>query len=92
MRLTAERENTGERVELVRASDKDTCARVAFEASAPVIAKLLDSEGLPLAEMRTAATEGELGERGPVCVRKGDAISGVATGSAHVRWTVWALP
>jgi hypothetical protein len=92
MRLTAERENSGDRIELVRASEKDTCARVAFEASAPVVAKLLDSAGLPLAEMQAAATEGELGERGPVCIRKGDAISGVATGSAQVHWIAWALP
>ncbi|HEX4445097.1 MAG TPA: hypothetical protein VH044_00110 [Polyangiaceae bacterium] len=93
MRLTAERENAGERIELVRAGNKDTCARVAFEASEPVIARLLDSAGLPLAEMHAAANEGALGEQGPVCVRKGDAISASAAGAgARVRWIAWALP
>jgi hypothetical protein len=93
MRLAAERESSGERIELLRAGDKDTCARVAFEASEAVIAKLVDSSGLPLAEMHAAANAGELGERGPVCVRKGDAISASATGAgARVRWIAWALP
>ena len=63
------------------------------EFDCPSNAKLLDSAGLPLAEMHAAASEGALGEQGPVCVRKGDAISASATGAgARVRWIAWALP
>ncbi len=92
MRLAAEREGAGERTELVRAAEKDTCARVAFEASAPVIAKLFDGQGGVLAQSSAPQTEGELGELGPVCVRKGDRIEGGATGATVVRWIAWALP
>jgi hypothetical protein len=90
MRMAAERENGGERVELVRAVEKDACVRAAFEASEPVSAKLVDAEGVTLAETAAPVESGSLGERGPVCIRKGDAISGVASG--RVRWIAWALP
>jgi hypothetical protein len=95
LKQAAERESAGERVELVRAGN-DTCVRVAFEASAPVTARLQDADGGLLAQTSSAATEGALGDRGPVCVRKGDAVSasadGVDPGAAtrRVRWIAWA--
>ncbi len=93
MRQAAERESAGERTELVRAAEKDTCVRVAFEAAAPVLARLVDSEGTVLYEMHTAATAGVLGERGPVCVRKSDTVSATAEGSGgRIRWIAWASP
>jgi hypothetical protein len=75
MRETARKESGGEQVEIVRAREHDVCVRIAFEASAPVIAKLLDGAGGLLAESSAPAREGVLGEKGPVCVRKGDAVA-----------------
>lgn len=93
MRQAAERENGGERTELVRAAGKDTCVRVAFEATAPVLARLLDDEGTVLCETRSPVTSGVLAERGPVCVRKTDTVSAAAEGSGgRVRWIAWASP
>jgi hypothetical protein len=93
LKQAAERETHGERVELVRAADADVCARVAFQASAPVQARLLDGDGGVLAQTDAAALEGALGERGPVCVRKGDAIGAAAEGGpALVKWIAWASP
>jgi hypothetical protein len=93
LRQAAERESAGERVELVRATGRDACVRVAFEATAPVTARLVDSDGGVLAELRAPASEGALGERGPVCVRKGDGVSGIAEGGgARVKWIAWASP
>ncbi len=92
MRQAAERESAGERVELVRAGERDACVRVAFEAVAPAAVKLLDSAGTVLAEGRAPAIEGTLGDRGPVCVRKGDSVSAVAEGGGHIRWIAWASP
>ncbi len=67
--------------------------RVAFEAAAPVLARLVDSEGTVLYEMHTAATAGVLGERGPVCVRKSDTVSATAEGSGgRIRRIAWASP
>ena len=93
MRQAAERENGGERVELVRAAGKDTCVRVAFEAAAPVLARLLDAEGTVLYETRSPATTGVLGDRGPVCIRKSDSVSAAAEGNGgRIRWIAWASP
>jgi hypothetical protein len=93
MHEVARRASRGERVELVRAERQDTCVRVAFEASAPVVAKLVDTAGQVLATTSTASTEGVLGETGPVCMRRGDAIGAVAEGSGvSVRWVAWASP
>jgi hypothetical protein len=93
MRRAAERESGGERVELVRAAGKDTCVRVAFEASAPVLARLLSADGTVLSETRAAAASGVLGERGPICVRKTDVVSATADGpGARIRWIAWASP
>jgi hypothetical protein len=93
MRKAAERESAGERTELVQASGKDTCVRVAFEAAAPVLARLVDAEGTVLCETSSPATAGVLGERGPVCVRKSDSVSATAEGNGgRIRWIAWASP
>jgi hypothetical protein len=93
MREVARKETAGERVDLVRAETRDLCVRVAFESTAPVVAKLVDGAGNVLVANATATTEGVLGERGPVCVRKGEVVASVADGGpAHVRWVAWAAP
>jgi hypothetical protein len=94
MRQVAERyETSGEHVELVRATGSDTCVRAAFAAAAPVVVRLVANDGAVLAETKVPATEGALGERGPVCVRKGDSVSAVTDGGgARVRWIAWASP
>jgi len=92
MRPAAERENAGERVELVRADERDACVRVVFEATTAVVAKLVDGEGSVLAESAAAATQGALGEQGPICVRKGETVSALADGASRVRWVAWASP
>jgi hypothetical protein len=93
MRRAAERESGGERIELVHAAGKDTCVRVAFEATAPVLARLLGADGTVLYEMRSPTTAGVLGERGPVCVRKSDVVSATAEAvGGRIRWIAWASP
>jgi hypothetical protein len=94
MRQAVERESrAGDRVELLRSAAVDTCVRVAFEGPGPVLARLTDSTGATLAETRAPAVTGALGDRGPVCVRKGDSISAGADGAAgRVRWIVWSSP
>lgn len=104
MRAIAERETAGESVELVRAEGHDQCVRVAFEATSPVVAKLTDAKGIALASSSSPASTGTLGEAGPVCIRKGDAVSAVVDaagrdvsdaaihGGTHVLWIAWAAP
>jgi hypothetical protein len=94
MRAIAERESAGERIELVRAAGRDMCVRVVFEATTAVVGKLVDGEGSTLAQSPAATTQGTLGEQGPVCVRKGDAVNALADGAggARVRWVAWAAP
>jgi hypothetical protein len=93
MREVARKETAGERVDLVRAEGRDVCVRVAFEANAPVVARLVDSAGNVLVANASAATEGVLGERGPVCVRKGEVVACVADGGpARIRWVAWEAP
>jgi hypothetical protein len=83
----------GEPVELVRAEARDACLRVAFEADAPLVAKLMDGNGQVLATIAVPTTRGVLAEEGPVCIRKGDVVRAVAEGSgAHVRWMAWESP
>jgi len=80
MRVAARKESArGERVEIVRAEGRDACVRVAFESTQPVAAELVDGSGRVLATSKGAATDGMLGERGPVCIRKGDLVAGVAS-------------
>jgi len=93
MHQVARQESTGEKVELVRADQQDTCVRVAFEAAVPVLAKLVDGANRALATTGSAAVEGVLGEHGPVCIRKGEALSVAVDGpGAPVRWVAWAAP
>jgi hypothetical protein len=93
MRLAAERETRGERIELVRAAGRDTCVRVAFDATAPVLARLLDADGTVLSETKAPASTGVLAERGPVCVRKTGSVAATAEGNAsRIRWIAWASP
>jgi hypothetical protein len=93
MREVARLQSAGDKIEIAHAEGRDACVRVAFEASSPVIAKLVDGEGNVLASSNAPVTGGVLGERGPVCVRKGDNVSAVAEGlDANVRWVAWAAP
>jgi hypothetical protein len=92
MRQAAEKRSHGERVELVQAASRDACVRVAFEADAPVHARLVAGDGSLLFEASAAATAGVLGDRGPVCIRKGDAVSAAAEGDGANRWIAWASP
>jgi hypothetical protein len=93
LRLAAERENAGESVELVRALGHDVCVRVAFQSAAPVTARLLDGDGGILAETQTPAADGALGDRGPVCVRKGETVSAAVEGpGGRVKWIAWTSP
>jgi hypothetical protein len=96
MREVAKVQSTGdkgEKVEVARAQGRDACVRVAFEATSPVVAKLLDVGGNVLASSAAPTTDGVLGERGPVCVRNGDAVMATAEGSgSSIRWVAWASP
>jgi hypothetical protein len=93
MREAARRSGTGEAVDLVKAEASDACVRVAFAASAPVVASLVDGQGEPLSTLSQPADRGVLGERGPVCIRRGDVVRGVAGGAAvRVRWLAWTAP
>jgi hypothetical protein len=96
MRESSRLRSTAEKVVVARARDRDACVRVAFESSAPVLAKLVDRGGNVLASLDAPATGGILGARGPVCVRRGDSVSAVAAGSdggaGSVRWVAWQSP
>ncbi|HEY8086688.1 MAG TPA: hypothetical protein VIF09_02555, partial [Polyangiaceae bacterium] len=72
------RRESADAVELVKADARDACLRAAFEAPTAVTAKLLDETGRVLAESTTASAHGVLGEKGPVCVRKGEVVTGIA--------------
>lgn len=90
MREAARREGGSDPVMLVSAEGRDTCLRVAFSANAPVKARLVDAAGNELASLSEPASTGVLGARGPVCVRRGDLVKGVAEGTgARVRWMAW---
>lgn len=108
MREVARMQSAGDKVEIARADARDACVRVAFEATSPVVAKLVDGEGNVLASSDSPATDGVLGEHGPVCVRRGEAVSamagapdgspvapagaGAAAAVASVRWMAWESP
>jgi hypothetical protein len=93
MHEAARRSGGLDALELWRAEQGDACLRVAFASSSPVTATLRLQTGELLAASAQAAVEGALGEKGPVCVRKGDIVKGVAEGPpAHVRWMVWQAP
>ncbi len=80
-------------VELLRADSGDACVRVAFAAAGAIVAKLVDQGSDVLSTIGPVA-EGALGERGPVCVRKGDVVRAIADGAgrSHVRWMAWQAP
>lgn len=80
-----------EALELARAEGRDLCVRVAFEAPEAVVASLIDGAGASLARSAEQAS-GLLPEHGPVCVRRGDSVRGIASGPAatRVRWVTWA--
>ncbi len=93
MREVARRADGASSVDLLRADAADTCVRVAFAATSPVTARLLDRSGAVLASTAASATTGALGERGPVCVRKGDVVrAAIDGGPARVRWVAWQAP
>jgi endonuclease YncB( thermonuclease family) len=67
--------------------------RAAFVAEPPVHLSLTDGRGDVLAQVASKA-QGALGERGPVCVRRGDTITLNVGGSPPwaVRFVAWASP
>ncbi len=89
----ARKASSGDAVELLGAAANDACVRVVFAAESPVVTKLVDGSGETLATAGPAV-QGALGERGPVCVRRGEIIRGVAEGAgrSHVRWMAWQAP
>jgi hypothetical protein len=90
MREVTRRETGTDAVDLTTPEARDTCVRVAFQATAPVTVKLTDEGGNLLATTEDAVTDGVLAARGPVCVRKGDVVRGLAEGTgARVRWMAW---
>lgn len=93
MREIARKASAEDGVELLRADAGDACVRVAFAAAGPIVAKLVDQGGEVLSSVGPVA-DGALGERGPVCVRKGDVVRATAEGAgrSHVRWVVWQAP
>ena len=95
MREVAKGEPSGDlmRADVVRAESRDLCARVAFVATAPLTARLEDAAGTALAQV-SATDAGTLGDRGPVCVRKGDVIRVRfdAPRATRVRWVAWTSP
>jgi hypothetical protein len=97
MREVARRAGSTDAVELLRAESADACVRIAFVSSAPIVAKVVDENGEVLASAASAAAEGVLGERGPICVRKGEVVRAVGEGAApgdvtRVRWMAWQAP
>jgi hypothetical protein len=93
MREVARKEGAPAAVDLVKAETRDACVRVAYAASAPVTASLVDHAGGVLAASEAPATEGALGAKGPVCIRKGDVVRGITDAAGvHVRWLAWSAP
>jgi hypothetical protein len=92
MREVARRESTVEKTEIAHADGHDACLRVAFSAAAPVAVKLVDQRGGVLGGV-DATAQGVIGERGPVCVRSGDAVFAVVSpAGTTVSFVAWAAP
>ncbi len=72
------------------AFDADTCVRAAFRASAPTAIALVDGRGATLASADGVA--GAIGASGPICFRKGDAVTFRFEGQARIAMVVWATP
>lgn len=87
------RDDRSVRREIARAADRDVCVRIAFAAATAVHVWLEDARGDPLADGGTAES-GALGARGPVCVRRGDAIVLRAESDAptSLRVVAWRSP
>lgn len=93
MREIARIQSAGNKVEIAHAEGHDACFRVAFAARSEVVAKLVDGQGNVLASSGAPATDGVLGPRGPVCVRKGDVVNAVAeVAGASILWVAWESP
>jgi hypothetical protein len=93
MREASRKEGASDAVDLVKADTHDACVRVAFAATAPITAKLVDHAGGVLAASDAPATDGVLGAHGPVCIRKGDVVRGLAdVAGVRVRWVAWEAP
>ncbi|WP_394827466.1 hypothetical protein [Pendulispora albinea] len=78
--------------ELAAGLDTDACLRVAFSAAEAVVGRLEDDKGRVLAETPSTVTDGKLGERGPVCARRGETVRvrfGGAKGDVVVRYVAW---
>jgi hypothetical protein len=77
---------------MARADGLDACVRVAFAAQAPVAVELVDERGGVLGAV-DATTQGVIGEKGPVCVRSGDAVFAlVSPAGSTVAFVAWAAP
>lgn len=74
----------------MRPFDVDTCIRAAFRAHAPTSISVVD------ARERTVAiadgVEGTIGASGPICFRKGDAVTFRFDGQSRIAIVVWATP
>ena len=98
MRLAAQRSSRDTDVDLVHAEVQDECVRVAYDANEPIAAELVDAKGEVLARALEPAGSGILPAAGPVCVRRGDAISAIAIRATDaspgtaVLWAAWAAP
>jgi hypothetical protein len=94
MREVARGEIAGEATRVIaRAEDRDVCVRVTMVARYPVHASLIDARGEILADVKDAF-DATLGAHGPVCTRKGDAVSlRVDAGAMSVvRFVAWQSP
>jgi hypothetical protein len=93
MREVVRKDAGPDAVDLVRAETRDVCVRVAYEATVPVVAKLVERSGGVLVAGDAPAAEGVLGARGPVCIRRGEVVRGMAEGAgARIRWMAWEAP
>lgn len=78
-------------------ADKDLCVRAVFAAARPVRASFVDESGAPRGEAAVGAS-GSVPPRGPVCVKKGEALHLVVDGAepsapaAPARAVVFAAP
>jgi hypothetical protein len=81
--------------DLIADAKADTCVRVSFSATTPVSAELLDDHARSLAEA-PEATRSTLGDRGPICIRRGDTMrlrfAPRAGTTPHIRFVAWASP
>ena len=72
------------------AFDADTCVRAAFHASAPTAIALVDRRAATLAT--ADGVSGAIGASGPICFRKGDAVTFRFDGQARIAIVVWETP